>query len=168
MSSENRFEQQCLVVECPRRFRALPHQPCPMGRVLAREALWRALPASQHIRPVLDQVFRQRKRPVGASWRMDGTYISVKGQWQYIEPSTKRDTLLTSFSLPSGTAKQLPASSAKPSTSAVRRRKLPSPRAAPTRRRSKATMQHMKPASKSAKSSISIISSSRTTERSNE
>jgi hypothetical protein len=33
--------------------------------------------------PVLDQVFRQRKRPVGASWRMDGTYISVKGQWKY-------------------------------------------------------------------------------------
>jgi putative transposase len=25
--------------------------------------------------PVLDQVFRQRKRPVGASWRMDETYI---------------------------------------------------------------------------------------------
>ena len=34
--------------------------------------------------PVLDQVFRQRKRPVGASWRMDETYISVKGQWKYL------------------------------------------------------------------------------------
>jgi len=120
--------------------------------------------------PVLDQAFRQRKRPVGASWRMDETYISVKGQMEVfgIEPSTKRDTLLTSFSLPSGTAKQLPATSAKPSTSAVRRRRSPSTRLAPTRRRSKATMQHMKPASKSATSSISTISSSRTTERSNE
>ena len=39
--------------------------------------------------PVLDQVFRQRKRPVGASWCMDETYISVKGQWKYcVEPST--------------------------------------------------------------------------------
>ena len=32
---------------------------------------------------LLDQVFRQRKRPVGASWRMDETYISVKGQRKY-------------------------------------------------------------------------------------
>jgi putative transposase len=33
--------------------------------------------------PVLDQVFRQRKRLVGPSWRVDETYISVKGQWKY-------------------------------------------------------------------------------------
>src|SRR5206468_978996 len=34
--------------------------------------------------PLLDQAFRQRKRPVGASWRMDETYVSVKGQWKYL------------------------------------------------------------------------------------
>ena len=34
--------------------------------------------------PVLDQVFRQTKRPVGTSWRLDETYISVKGQWKYL------------------------------------------------------------------------------------
>jgi putative transposase len=34
--------------------------------------------------PVLDNVFRQRKRPVGTSWRLDETYIRVKGQWKYL------------------------------------------------------------------------------------
>jgi len=33
---------------------------------------------------LLDQAFRQCKRPVGKSWRMDETYISVKGQWKYL------------------------------------------------------------------------------------
>jgi transposase-like protein len=33
---------------------------------------------------VLAKVFRRRKRPVGASWRMDETYIKVAGQWKYL------------------------------------------------------------------------------------
>ncbi|MEO7128003.1 MAG: IS6 family transposase, partial [Rhodoferax sp.] len=28
--------------------------------------------------------FRRRKRPVGSSWRMDETYIKVRGQWKYL------------------------------------------------------------------------------------
>ncbi len=34
--------------------------------------------------PLLDQQFRGRKRPVGASWRMDETYVRVKGAWKYL------------------------------------------------------------------------------------
>ena len=33
--------------------------------------------------PVLARIFRKRKRPVGASWRMNETYIKVAGQWKY-------------------------------------------------------------------------------------
>ncbi len=33
--------------------------------------------------PVLEKAFRHRKRPVGKSWRMDETYIRVKGEWRY-------------------------------------------------------------------------------------
>ena len=29
--------------------------------------------------PALDKAFRQRKRSVGTSWRLDETYIRVKG-----------------------------------------------------------------------------------------
>jgi len=34
--------------------------------------------------PVLEKAFRCRKRPVGKTWRMDETYIKVKGQWKYL------------------------------------------------------------------------------------
>ena len=33
--------------------------------------------------PVLTAAFRRRKRNVGSSWRMDGTYITVAGKWKY-------------------------------------------------------------------------------------
>jgi putative transposase len=32
--------------------------------------------------PALDQIFRQRKRAVGISWRLDETYIRVEEQWK--------------------------------------------------------------------------------------
>ena len=32
--------------------------------------------------PVLAKVFRGRKRSVGKSWRMDETYIKVRGRWR--------------------------------------------------------------------------------------
>ena len=34
--------------------------------------------------PLLEMVFRKLKRPVGGSWRMDETYIKVRGQWKYL------------------------------------------------------------------------------------
>ncbi len=34
--------------------------------------------------PVLERTFRQRKRVVGTSWRMDETYVKISGQWKYL------------------------------------------------------------------------------------
>ena len=34
--------------------------------------------------PLLDKTFRQYKRNVGRRWRMDETYIKIKGQWKYL------------------------------------------------------------------------------------
>ena len=34
--------------------------------------------------PLFEKVFRRHKRPVGKSWRMDETYVKVKGQWKYL------------------------------------------------------------------------------------
>jgi putative transposase len=34
--------------------------------------------------PQLEAVFHRRKRPVWVSWRMDETYIKVKGAWRYL------------------------------------------------------------------------------------
>ena len=33
--------------------------------------------------PLLEEAFHRRKRPVWVSWRMDETYIKVKGEWRY-------------------------------------------------------------------------------------
>ncbi len=34
--------------------------------------------------PQLEEAFHRRKRPVWVSWRMDETYMKVKGQWDYL------------------------------------------------------------------------------------
>jgi putative transposase len=34
--------------------------------------------------PLLEEAFHRRKRPVWISWRMDETYIRVKGEWRYL------------------------------------------------------------------------------------
>ena len=41
--------------------------------------------------PVLENAFRRRKRPVGKSWRMDETYIRVKGEWRYLYRAVDKD-----------------------------------------------------------------------------
>src|SRR5262249_62034484 len=33
---------------------------------------------------LLEEAFHRRKRPVWVSWRMDETYIKVKGEWRYV------------------------------------------------------------------------------------
>ena len=34
--------------------------------------------------PVLEKAFRRSKRPVGKSWRVDETYVKVRGTWKYL------------------------------------------------------------------------------------
>ena len=34
--------------------------------------------------PLLDKAFRRHTRTVGRRWRMDETYIKIKGQWKYL------------------------------------------------------------------------------------
>ncbi|EIN01366.1 integrase catalytic region [Paraburkholderia hospita] len=34
--------------------------------------------------PLFEKAFRKHKRPVGNSWRVDETYVKVRGQWKYL------------------------------------------------------------------------------------
>ena len=52
--------------------------------------------------PHLEAAFHRRKCPVGRNWRMDETYIRVKGQWRYLYRAVDKsgqtiDFLLTEY-----------------------------------------------------------------------
>jgi putative transposase len=52
--------------------------------------------------PLLEEAFHRRKRPVWLSWRMDETYVKVKGQWRYLYRAVDKygdtiDFLLTEY-----------------------------------------------------------------------
>ena len=52
--------------------------------------------------PPLEEAFHRRKRSVGRSWRMDETYIRVKGEWRYLYRAVDKsgqtiDFLLTEY-----------------------------------------------------------------------
>ena len=49
--------------------------------------------------PLLEKIFRKHKRPVGGSWRMDETYIKVKGIWKYLYRAVDRDGKTIDFLL---------------------------------------------------------------------
>jgi len=49
--------------------------------------------------PLLEKIFRKYKRPVGGSWRMDETYIKVKGAWKYLYRAVDRDGKTIDFLL---------------------------------------------------------------------
>lgn len=49
--------------------------------------------------PVLEKTFRRHKRPVGKSWRMDETYIRVKGDWKYLYRAVDKDGNTIDFML---------------------------------------------------------------------
>jgi putative transposase len=50
--------------------------------------------------PQLEAVFRKRlKRPTGISWRMDETYIKVKGQWVYLYRAVDKEGKTVDFML---------------------------------------------------------------------
>jgi transposase-like protein len=40
--------------------------------------------------PLFEKAFRRHKRPVGKSWRMDETYVKVKGQWKCVSRTQAR------------------------------------------------------------------------------
>ena len=40
--------------------------------------------------PLFEKAFRKHKRPVGKSWRMDETYIKVKGSWKCVSRTQAR------------------------------------------------------------------------------
>ena len=49
--------------------------------------------------PLLEHAFLKHKRPVGSSWRMDETYIKVKGVWKYLYRAVDKEGKTVDFLL---------------------------------------------------------------------
>jgi putative transposase len=49
--------------------------------------------------PEFEKRFRRRKRPVGTSWRMDETYVRVKGEWKYLYRAVDKEGQTIDFLL---------------------------------------------------------------------
>jgi putative transposase len=49
--------------------------------------------------PLFEKAFRKRKRPVGKSWRMDETYVKVKGQWKFLYRAVDKEGNTVDFLL---------------------------------------------------------------------
>jgi putative transposase len=49
--------------------------------------------------PLFEKAFRKHKRRVGRSWRMDETYIKVRGEWKYLYRAVDKDGKTVDFLL---------------------------------------------------------------------
>jgi len=49
--------------------------------------------------PLVEQQFGKRKRSVGKRWRMDETYVKVKGQWKYLYRAVDKEGNTVDFLL---------------------------------------------------------------------
>jgi transposase-like protein len=49
--------------------------------------------------PLFGKAFRKHKRLVGKSWRMDETYVKVKGQWKYLYRAVDKEGKTVDFLL---------------------------------------------------------------------
>src|ERR1700750_3038270 len=49
--------------------------------------------------PLLEKAFRKRRRAVGRSWRVDETYVKVKGQWKYLYRAVDKEGNTVDFLL---------------------------------------------------------------------
>src|SRR5918992_21012 len=72
--------------------------------------------------PQLEEAFHRRKQPVWISWRMDETYIKVKGQWCYLYRAVDKHGQTFDFLLTEPREKEAPLRFLK---KAIRRNGLP-------------------------------------------
>src|SRR5215207_4547035 len=84
--------------------------------------------------PEVEKAFRRRQRPVGRSWRLDETYVNIKGTWAYLYCAVDTEGQPIDFLLtPIEIATPPQPSYTKPFAPKGCRRRLPSTRGVATR-----------------------------------
>jgi transposase-like protein len=51
------------------------------------------------LRPEFEKRWQRYARPVGASWRVDETYISIEGRWTYLYRAVDKQGITVDFLL---------------------------------------------------------------------
>ncbi len=99
----HRFERDiiltsvCWYLAYPLSYRNLEEMLAERGVEVDHSSVYRWV---QKFTPQLEATFRKgQKRPVGTRWRMDETYIKVKGQWKYLYRAVDRDGQTIDFLL---------------------------------------------------------------------
>lgn len=84
----HRFEKDIILLcvrwylAYPLSYRNLEEMIAERGVVVDHTSLYRWV---LKFTPLLEACFRRgKKQPVGSSWRLDETYIKIKGQWKYL------------------------------------------------------------------------------------
>src|SRR5512147_1880001 len=99
----HRFEKDIILLcvrwylAYPLSYRNLEEMMEERGVVVDHSNIYRWV---QKFTPPLEAAFRKgKKRPVGRSWRMDETYIKIKGQWRYLYRAVDKDGQTIDFLL---------------------------------------------------------------------
>jgi putative transposase len=70
-----------MVLELPLSYRSLEEMMLERGIVVDHSSINRWV---LKFTPEIEKRFRRYKRPTGTNWRLDETYIRIKGQWKYL------------------------------------------------------------------------------------
>ena len=116
--------------------------------------------------PEVEKQFRRRQRPVGRSWRLDETYVKIKGKSAYLYRAVDKEGQPLIFSSPQIEIAALPKPSyVKRFGTRGSQRRSRSTRVAAIRQRLRTTTRLTRPPLLCATPSISIMLWSRTIER---
>lgn len=99
----HRFEQDIILTSVrwylayPLSYRNLEEMMTERGVEVDHSSVFRWV---QKFTPQLEAAFRNgKKRPVGKSWRLDETYIKIKGQWKYLYRAVDKEGQTIDFLL---------------------------------------------------------------------
>ncbi|MGI9289484.1 MAG: IS6 family transposase [Pseudomonadales bacterium] len=110
ISFKGRHHQQDIILQCVRwyvayslSYRDLEELMQERGYTVDHSTIQRWV---VHYAPRVEKVFRQKKKQTGFRWRLDETYVKIKGQWKYLYRAVDKEGNTIDFLLTAKRDKQ--------------------------------------------------------------